>query len=118
MEALQEAERTGEAGPLVALFADEVELSKLAAPAPDRGREGAGRFWRAYLGDFEHIRSTFTRVIEGAGAAALEWVSEGAVPGGRAIRYAGVSLVQIEGDRVRRFRTYYDSAAFVSPFRS
>lgn len=115
MEALQGAERTGEVGPLVELFADDAELSKLAGVEPRRGREGAIQFWRDYLGAFEQIRSTFSLVVEGAGAVALEWVSEGALPGGRPIRYAGVSLLEFDDGRVRRFRTYYDSAAFVSP---
>ena len=43
MEALQAAERTGEVGPLVGLFADDAELSRLGEAEPARGREGAGR---------------------------------------------------------------------------
>src|SRR5918997_2164472 len=115
MEPLQGAERTGEVGPLVEMFADDAELSKLGDARLARGREGASRFWRDYLGAFAHIRSTFTLVVEGAGAAALEWTSEGDLPGGQPIRYSGVSLLEFDGGRVLRFRTYYDSAAFVSP---
>src|SRR5262245_699205 len=108
MGALQEAQGSGDVGALVALFADDAELSKLANDQPSR-------FWRDYLKSFYRVRSSFTHVFEGSGTASLEWVSEGALPGGRPIRYAGVSLLEIEGDRVRRFRAYYDSAAFVSP---
>jgi ketosteroid isomerase-like protein len=115
MEALQGAERTGEVGPLVELFAEDAELSRLGVAEPDRGREGASRFWRDYLGAFAHVRSTFGLIVEGEWAAALEWTSEGTLPGGRPIGYAGVSLLEFEGGRVRRFRTYYDTAAFVSP---
>ena len=54
-------------------------------------------------------------MIAGDGGAALEWESEGALPTGAPIRYRGVSLLEFAGDRVKRFRTYYDSAAFVAP---
>jgi ketosteroid isomerase-like protein len=106
MEALQGAERTGDIGPLVGLFADDAELSNLGGTGPSRGRQGAERFWRDYLAVFDRIRSTFTRVIESDGAAALEWVSEGTLSGGRPIRYPGVSLLEIADGRVRQFRAY------------
>src|SRR4029079_11627460 len=115
MEALQGAEQSSDVGPLVELVAGDAELSKLAGVEPRRGREGADQFWRDYLGAFEHIRSTFTGVIEGVGEADLGSVPEGPLPGGRPIRYAGVSLLEFGEGRVRRFRTYYDSAVFVTP---
>jgi ketosteroid isomerase-like protein len=114
MEALQGAEQTGDIGPLVALFADDAELSNLGGTEPSRVPAGASHFWRAYLDVFQDIRSTFTLVVEGDGAAALEWVSEGDLPGGRPIRYAGVSLLEIGDGRIRRFRAYYDPAAFTA----
>ena len=46
--------------------------------------------------------------------AVLEWVSEGTFPDGRPVRYPGVSVLDAQdGDLVRRFRTYYDSAPFL-----
>jgi ketosteroid isomerase-like protein len=115
MDALQGAERTGDVGPLADLFADDAELSNLGGTEPSRGREGAIHFWRAYLGVFERIGSTFTLVLEGDDAAALEWVSDGELAAGGPIHYAGVSLLEMGDGRVRRFRTYYNPAAFVAP---
>lgn len=62
---------------------------------------GAARLWRDFLGVFQRIRSTLTLVIEQDGAAALEWVSKGDLPGGRPIRYAGVSLLGMRDGRIR-----------------
>jgi ketosteroid isomerase-like protein len=115
MEALQEAERTGDIDPLVELFADDAELSDLGGTEPCHGKAGAVRFWRDYLGVFQQIHSTFTLVLEGDGATALEWVSEGDLPGGHPIRYAGVSALETHGGRIRKFRAYYDPTAFTTP---
>jgi ketosteroid isomerase-like protein len=114
MEALQGAERTGDIGPLVELFSEDAELSNLGGTEPTHGKAGAVRFWRDYLGVFRRIRSEFTLVLEGDGAVALEWVSEGGLPGGHPIRYAGISVLEMHGGRIRRFRAYYDPAAFTT----
>jgi hypothetical protein len=45
----------------------------------------------------------------------LVWTSDGALKGGHPIRYRGTSILEVEGDKVRRFETIYDSAAFVRP---
>ena len=42
MEALQDAERTGDVGPLVGLFADDAELSNLAGAEPGHYGFGEG----------------------------------------------------------------------------
>jgi ketosteroid isomerase-like protein len=111
MRTLQETERTRDVEPLVALFAEDAELANLHEPGPLRGKDGARRFWQDYLGSFERIGSVFDHVLEGPDGAALEWVSDGALPEGRACSYRGVSLLEWEDGLVRRFRAYYDSAA-------
>jgi ketosteroid isomerase-like protein len=113
MQTLQEIEQSGDVEPMVALFAEESEASNLAHSQPHRGKEGARKFWQEYLSAFKEIHSTFHNVIEGESAFVLEWTSEGSLPSGEPIHYPGVSIVETGGGEVRRFRTYYDSAAFL-----
>jgi len=112
MKALQDAENGHDPAGLVALFAAGAELGKAGAHGP---ATDAAAFWADYLSAFETIRSRFTLVVEEGDRVVLEWVSEGQLAGGGPITYGGVSLVEWEGDTVRRFRTYYDTAAFVRP---
>ena len=58
-------------------------------------------------------RVVFTDTRRADGSATLEWKSDGTLPDGKPISYRGVSLIDFDGDRVKRFRTYYDSAAFL-----
>jgi ketosteroid isomerase-like protein len=112
-ESLQRTEESGDPEHLVRLFAEDAELHNLAIA--EEGIEGARRFWQTYLAQFDRIRSEFSHLIETDGEAALVWTSEGTLKGGHPIRYRGVSVIEFEGDRVHRFETVYDSAAFVRP---
>lgn len=113
MQTLQQIEDTGDVEPLVAMFTEDAELSNLATTEPLHGRDGARRFWQKYLSVFDRVHSKFTNVVEGDDTAVLEWTSEGALSTGESINYPGISLLEIDNGLVRRFRTYYDSAAFL-----
>lgn len=113
MKTLQQIENTGDVEPLVAMFAEDAELINLAMTEPLKGRDGARRFWQKYLSVFERIHSNFTHVVEGDRTAVMEWISEGALSNGESVRYRGVSIIEIDSDRVSHFRTYYDSAVFL-----
>lgn len=115
MQTLQQIEETGDVEPLVEMFAQNAELMNLAMVEPLQGRDGARSFWEKYLSVFERIRSEFTHVTEGDdnSTAVLEWVSEGTLSTGGSISYRGVSMIETENGQVHRFRTYYDSAAFL-----
>lgn len=115
MQTLQHIESTGDPAPMAGLFADDAELSNLGGRRAYRGRDGAVEFWRAYLDQFDEIRSDFGHVTESPDGAAAEWVSHGRLASGRPLRYSGVSVLEFDGSLIRRFRTYYDSAAFVAP---
>lgn len=112
-DALRRTEETRDPEPLVALFTEAAEARNLAMA--EQGTEGLRRFWQTYLDQFDDIRSEFSHMIEQEGQAALVWTSEGALKGGHPIRYRGVSVIEFDGDRVGRFETVYDSAAFVRP---
>lgn len=113
-EALQSLEKGSEQD-LLAQFAEGAELHR-----PER-KHGPGRsadaptFWHQYTGEFEEIATEFDRVVEEGDEAILEWHSTGRLAAGRDIDYAGVSLLSFDGDKVKRFATYYDTAAFVDP---
>ncbi len=113
MEALQAAEQSGSLDELIALFSNEAEVTGIGRPHA-QGRDGAEAFWRNYLAQFDTIRSTFTQVLEGPDHGVLEWTSVGALSGGHPISYSGVSILQWRDGQIHRFRTYYDSAAFLT----
>lgn len=114
INALQETERSRDAGTLVALFAGDSELLNLALTEPLKGTEGAERFWTNYLAAFEEIRSNFHQITETAGTAVLEWISDGVMAGnGQPFNYRGISVIEHDGGKVKRFRSYYDSAVFL-----
>jgi len=113
MQALQQIEESQDVEPLVALFAADADLINLAMVEPLYGQDGARQFWKKYLSAFDRIRSIFTQVTAGDRTAVLEWVSDGTLPDGEPIKYRGVSIIEIDRDKVQRFRTYYDSAVFL-----
>lgn len=117
MQALQQAEQTGNVDALVALHAPDVTLRNLTTQTWE-GQDGARAFWEAYLSAFDRIRSEFTRSQENDGLGVMEWEATGQVKGGHELAYRGVSLIDIEDGQVKTFRTYYDSAAFVEPAAS
>ena len=116
MDALQTAEKTRDPGALVALFADDGSVDSIASHELLVGREKIAVFWQAYVQLFRSVSTTFTTVTTTDTISVLEWKSKGELAGGESIAYRGVSLVQFAGGRVRSFRTYYDSAAFVPEF--
>lgn len=111
--ALQESEARKDPGPVAGLFGDDAELSNLAHE--ERGADGARRFWQEYLDAFGTIRSEFSAIKQADGWALLEWTSEGTLPAGKPVKYRGVSILEVDGERVSKFRTYYDTAALVTP---
>jgi ketosteroid isomerase-like protein len=117
MQTLQQIEQSKDPAPLVALFKDNAEVSNIALNEPLHGSEGVREFWEKYLEQFQQIRSTFNQVLEqqtdSGGHIVLEWQSEGTLRQGAPIKYRGASILEITGDRVLRFRSYYDSAAFI-----
>ncbi len=109
IDALGKLESGRDVEPLVALFSDKAEIGNVLEPEPFHGTDGARRFWTIYRDTFGEIRSTFRNTISGDGTAALEWTSEGTgADGGRPFRYDGVSVIETDGDQIRRFWAYFD----------
>lgn len=112
MTALQKVEEMRDVAPLAELFSDDCSVSNLAMQEPATGKQGAVEFWRQYLRVFQEIHSEFSYWVETDQAIVLEWNSKGRLNDGQPVQYAGVSVIEKADGKVKRFRTYYDSAAF------
>ncbi len=116
MKALHALEEGGDAGAMAGQFADDATLMALVSRRTHEGVDGARAFWEEYLKPFERVHSEFGYVRADGDHAVLEWTGKGTLAGdgGSDVEYQGVSLLEFDGaGKVRRFRTYYDSAAFV-----
>ena len=113
MDALQGLESSGDADTIVSLFTDDASLERLTHKTY-AGKADAEKFWGEYLEPFNKIATEFYNVTEDDDGAVLEWESQGELESGKAIHYKGVSSLSFEGKKVKSFRTYYDSAAFLS----
>lgn len=113
MEALARAESERSPESLVGVFAPDAELWSVAKANTRKGTEGVREFWAAYLDAFRSVHSKFTSVLVEHGRAALEWQTEAVLASGRRLTYSGVSLLDLDGDRVTGFRTYFDPRPFL-----
>ncbi len=111
IEALRTLEDGKDVEPLAALYADDAAIGNVIAPDRFQGRQGAREFWSEYRGTFDAATSTFRNVIAGDGRAALEWTTEGTSFEGQPFQYAGVTILEITGDRVTRSAAYFDPKA-------
>ncbi|GAB3830548.1 nuclear transport factor 2 family protein [Kribbella italica] len=112
--ALNKLDETGDARPIAQLFADDAELTRPQLRDDPAG--GPEPFWTAYQQQFHDLATSFTRIEEVGDLAVLEWSSQGRLATGRPIQYAGVSVLNFDDtDRIVRFATYFDTAAFTMP---
>jgi ketosteroid isomerase-like protein len=111
VEALLKLEETGDVEGLVSLFSDDAQVSNVASQRVFSGQDGARRFWTEYKGTLGQVKSTFRNMIEAGDRVALEWETQGTARNGAAIAYEGVSIIEWDGDRVRRFYAYFDPHA-------
>jgi ketosteroid isomerase-like protein len=108
VEALRKLEEEEDVEALVAIHAEECEVGNVSVPETFRGHEGLREFWTSYLSTFGEMRSEFRNVFATEDRAALEWTTEG-TSNGDTVSYDGVSILEIEGGKVRRFMAYFDT---------
>ena len=114
LSALETLEQNGSVEPMTEVFAESAQLARLGRPA-EQGPDAVRQFWSEYREQFaDRVDSTFHRIVETPDLVTLEWVTEGDLSASHPILYAGISVLTIDGDRVTDFRTYYDSAAFLT----
>lgn len=111
IEALHTLEETKDAGPLTALYTESATVGNVITPEQGRGPEGARKFWTEYRGTFDQARSEFRSVVVSGSHAALEWTTQGTSFSGSPLSYSGVTILEIDGDKVTRSSAYFDPAA-------
>jgi steroid delta-isomerase-like uncharacterized protein len=108
VEALRKLEEDRDVEALVEIHAEDCEVGNVAVSETFRGHDGLREFWSEYRKTFGEMKSTFRNVFATEEGAALEWTTEG-TSNGDSVSYAGVSILEIEGDKVRRFMAYFDT---------
>lgn len=108
VDALGKLEESGDLEALVALFADDAKVSNVASHREFSGLEGVRQFWRDYKAMLAQVKSTFRNMIESNDRVALEWETQGTAQNGAAVNYEGVSILEWDGDKIRRFYAYFD----------
>lgn len=110
IRALGKLEEDQDPGPMVSAYTEDCEVGNVAVPKMFEGQEGAREFWTDYRKTFGEMKSTFRNVFASEGRAALEWTTEG-TSNGDTVTYEGVSILEIDGDKVSRFYAYFDLRA-------
>ena len=106
--ALRKLEEDRDVEALVASHTEDCDVGNVAVSKTFSGHEGLREFWTSYRNTFAEMKSEFRNVFaDDAGHAALEWTTEG-TSDGNTVSYDGVSILEIEGDKVSRFRAYFD----------
>ena len=108
IEALWKLEEDRDVEALVEIHTEDCEVGNVAVSRIFSGHEGLREFWMSYRKTFNEMKSEFRNVFaDETGHAALEWTTEGTFDGD-AVSYSGVSILEIEGGKVKRFMAYFD----------
>jgi ketosteroid isomerase-like protein len=110
INALRRLERERDVDGLALLHAQDAEVQNPTDRTPHRGVNGARDFWQHYRGTFKEIESEFRNVVESDRVAMLEWTSRGRFAGGDEFEYSGVSVIEYDAEKIRRFCAYFDPA--------
>jgi steroid delta-isomerase-like uncharacterized protein len=108
VEALRKLEEDRDVDGLVAIHTKDCEVGNVSVSETCRGHEGLREFWTEYRKTFDEMKSTFRNVFATEEGVALEWTTEG-TSNGEAVSYEGVSILEVEGGKVRRFMAYFDT---------
>lgn len=109
--ALRALEESRDLEKIVRIYAENCEVGNIVSPEKFHGRDGAREFWTKYRDTFGEVHSEFRNRIITDTRAALEWTTTGTTVGGAPVEYDGVSLLEIEGGRITRFRAYFNAGS-------
>lgn len=107
VEALHELEATGNVEPIASLFAGDAEVNNVVTIENSHDLD-AKEFWTKYRANFAEVSSEFSNKIYGENNAALEWTTTGTNTDGGEIEYEGVSILEVENDKITRFFAYFN----------
>lgn len=108
VEALRKLEENEDVEALVEIHTEDCEVGNVAVSQTFRGHDGLREFWTNYRKTFGEMKSTFRNIFATEEGAALEWTTEG-TSNGEDVSYDGVSTLEIEDGKVRRFMAYFDT---------
>jgi steroid delta-isomerase-like uncharacterized protein len=106
-EALWKVEEDQDLEPMMDVLSEDCEVGNVTVPETFHGQDEAREFWTQYRKTFDEMKSTFRNIFAEDGRAALEWTTEGTEEGDT-VSYEGVSILEIEDDKVKRFMAYFD----------
>jgi steroid delta-isomerase-like uncharacterized protein len=110
VEALRKLEEDRDVEALVEIHTEDCEVGNVAVSQTFRGHDGLREFWTEYRKTFGEMKSTFRNVFATEEGAALEWTTEG-TSDDDTVSYDGVSILEVEGGKIRRFMAYFDTRA-------
>jgi len=108
VKALRKLEENEDVEALVEIHTEDCEVGNVSVPQTFRGHDGLREFWTEYRKTFGEMKSTFRNVFATEDGTALEWTTEG-TSNGEDVSYDGVSILEIEDGKVRRFMAYFDT---------
>lgn len=109
VEALGKLEESRDLETISNLFADGAEVGNVVSPEKFEGPAGAREFWQKYRDTFGDMRSTFRNHIATDDRGALEWNTRATSTDGKQVEYDGVSILEMDGEKITRFRAYFDA---------
>lgn len=107
IDALHKLETERDLDTIVSLFAESCEIGNVVTENKDKAISPR-EFWQNYRDNFGEVKSTFRNEIMTENAAALEWNTTGTSTEGKDFEYDGVSVLEIDGDKITRFHAYFD----------
>lgn len=106
--ALHDLEASGSTDRMISMYSEDAELGNVTLSETLTGIEGAREFWTNYRRTFGEVRSEFKNRIATDSTAALEWKTTGTADNGHPIDYDGVSIIEFEDGKIKRFFAYFN----------
>lgn len=105
IDALNKLESDRDLETICGLFSDDCEIGNVVTEDKDIGVKD---FWSNYRKSFDKVQSAFRNEIVTDNTAALEWKTEATNEKGHKFAYEGVSILEMNGDKITRFHAYFD----------
>jgi len=105
IEALKKLESDRDLETICGLFSENAKIGNVVT---GEAKLGVKEFWQNYRDNFDTVDSNFKNEIITDGSAALEWTTTGTNSEGGEFEYDGVSILEIDGDKIARFHAYFD----------
>lgn len=108
IDALKKLESDKDLETITKLFSDDCEIGNVVID--NTKSENPREFWKMYRENFDQVSSSFKNKIITDSKAALEWTTKGSTSDGHDFQYEGVSILEVDGDKITRFFAYFDPA--------